>query len=74
MKTVVVTFGPPIPTPQGVASLNATYERVKDYSIKDGLLTIELDAGGTIIWNWTGVQNVAIDPHGSVIKPTISLK
>ena len=70
MKTVVVTFGPPIPQANGtIGNLRAVYERIATVDIEKDQLILKTEDGAQIIWNWPAVLNVSIDPHGSIVKP-----
>lgn len=66
VKAVVVL--PTMLTPQGPATMTATYEKAKLVEIDQFGAVIENETGEVIVWNREAYQRIEVDPFGSVIK------
>jgi hypothetical protein len=72
VKVVVVL--PTMLTPQGPATMTATYEKAKHVEIDQFGAVIESETGEFIVWNREAYQRIEVDPHGSIIKQPGILK
>lgn len=64
----VVVVLPTMLTPNGPATMTATYDKAKSIDVDEVGAVIENETGEIIVWNREAYQRVEIDPHGSILK------